>query len=134
MKLSVPDGTSLVLIQEIDPWRSKGGDDFEYKPPMLVVGEEWSRIDRYQRGIVRANQDVMEFTGIVPSADHDSKKHIDKMSVTFGKMKYRHLEPGKTTRFCVEHQAAMNSLVDKYGVKPEILVRDKEAAMSLAEK
>ena len=129
MKLTIPEESSLILIQEIDPWRHLGGDNFEYRPPMLVVGEEWGRIDRHQRGIVRSNQDVMEFTGIVPSADHDTQKHVDGMSVTFGKMKFRHLEPTPTTTFCVEHQARLNDLVDRHAVKPEIIVRDREAAM-----
>lgn len=129
MEIEIPGQTSLILIQEFDPCRSRGGDKYEYRPPMLVVGEEWYRIDRHQRGIVRANaQDVLEFTGIVPSADHDTMKHVEKGTVRFGKMKWRHLENAETTSFCALHQQRLNELVDKHGVQPGILVTDPEKA------
>ena len=79
MEIEIPEKISLILIQHIDPWHSMGGERYGYRPPMLVVGEEWGRIDRHQRGIVRqGGQDVFEFTGIVPSADHDKMQHVGK--------------------------------------------------------
>ena len=105
MEIKIPKGTDLVLIQELHPVRNLKGELYEYRPPMLVIGEEWARIDRHQRGIVRnEGQDHMDFTGIVPSADHDDKKHIDGSYVVFGKMKWRHLESCEFTRFCAQFQ------------------------------
>lgn len=128
MEIKIPEGASLVLIQEISPWMQTGVDRFDYRPPMLVVGEEWGRIDRHQRGIVRANADRYEFTGIVPSADHDKQKHVDSGYVLFGKIKYRHLESVKTTPHCVEHQQRLNELIDNHNVEPKMIVRDPKAA------
>lgn len=121
MEITIPKQVSLILIQEIDPWRHVRSDLYEYRPPMLVIGEEWNRIDKHQRGMVRSNDNEYQFTGVVPSADHDKQSHIDSGSVVFGKMKWRHLESMDATKFCAIAQEYSDSLVEKYSSSPGII-------------